>query len=169
MRFISRLPTHLESRHSDGKIAWTLIKNALVQLDRSLSFHYADYNLSRHGRLRIEATIQKLLDDGQITQDPVREKQWLTCQVVKKLATAVVSDAVQNGTRSWDFTLAGTFSLVLQAALSSRSGDFKRSSHYTGDEYLKWQDIELVAVGSNDNDKLVFKMLVKLFYRKGAK
>jgi hypothetical protein len=166
IRFISRLPSHLQSRHSDGKIAWTMIKNARMQLDRALTFHYSDYKLSRHVALRIDATIQKLLDDGQITKDPVREKQWLTCQIVKKLATAVISDAVQQGTRSWDMTLAGTFSLVLQAAMASRSGDFTRSAHYTGDEYLKWQDIQLVATGSNDNNGLVFKMLIKLSYRK---
>jgi hypothetical protein len=145
-----------------------MINNALYQLDRALAFHYPDYKLSRHASLRIEATIQKLLDDGQITKDPVREKLWLTCQIVKRLATAVVSDAVQHGTKSWDATRAGTFSLVLQAAMASRSGDFTRSSHYTGDQYLKWQDIELVAVYGDDNE-LVFKMLVKLFYRKGHK
>lgn len=140
-----------------------------MQLDRALAFHYPDYKLSRHAALRIDVTIQKLLDDGQITKDPVREKQWLTCQIVKKLATAVMSDAVQQGTQSWDVTLAGTFSLVLQAAMASRSGDFKRSAHYTGDEYLKWQDIELVATVSDDNNELVFKMMIKLFYRKGHK
>ncbi|KAL8714820.1 MAG: hypothetical protein Q9220_001333 [cf. Caloplaca sp. 1 TL-2023] len=111
----------------------------------------------------------KLLDDGQITKDPVREKQWLTCQIVKKLATAIFSDAVQQGTVNWDTILAGTFSLVVQAAMASRSSDFMRSAHYTGDEYLKWQDMELVATASDDDNMLVFKMMVKLLYRKGHK
>jgi hypothetical protein len=169
IRFINRLPNHLQSRHSDGKIGWNVIQDARRHLDRALAFHYPDYNLSRNATLRIDATIQTLLDDGQLTKDPVREKQWLTCQIVKKLATAVLSDAVQQGTKSWDETLAGTFSLVLQAAMASRSGDFTRSNGYTGDEYLKWKDIELVATDDNDNNGLVFKMLIKLFYRKSHK
>ena len=144
-----------------------MIKNAEMQLDRALTFHYADYKLSRHDALRLDATIQKLLIDGEITRDPVREKQWLTCQIIKKLVTAVLIDAVENGTKSWDATLAGSFALVLQAALSARSGDIKRSAHYSGEEYLKWRDIELIATAQDG--KVTLKMLIKLFWRKGAK
>jgi hypothetical protein len=167
VRFIARIPSHLQSRHSDGKIGYSVIQNAHTALERSLAFHYADWKLSRHDVLRIGATIQQLLNDGLITKDPVREKQWLTCQVVKKLVTAVLMDAIQNGTKCWDMTVAGCFSLVLQAALCSRAGDFMRSKHYTGGEYLKWEDIQLVA--TVDNGEVSLKMLVKLLWRKGHK
>jgi hypothetical protein len=42
--------------------------------------------------------------------------------------------------------------LRLQVAFASSTGDFKRPVHYTGVEYLKWQDIELVAKGSSVAD-----------------
>ncbi|KAF3001992.1 hypothetical protein E8E13_008011 [Curvularia kusanoi] len=78
IRFISRLPSHLQSRRKDVKMAWTVIKNAEMQLDRALAFHHADYLLTRRDALRIDAAIQKMLNDGEITRDLMREKQWLT-------------------------------------------------------------------------------------------
>ena len=38
--------------------------------------------------------------------------------------------------------------------MASRSGDFMSSAHYTGDECLNWQDIELVATTSDDDNVL---------------
>jgi hypothetical protein len=165
VQFICCLPNHLQSRHSDGKISWSVVVRAEAELRRALTFEYPDWSISRNGRLQIDAAIQKLLDTDQITKDPAREKQWITCVIIHKLATAVLSDVVQQGTKNWDLTIAGTFSLVLQAALAARSGDINRSAEYTGDEHLKWQDIELTATG----DRSSFKMTVKLLYRKGFK
>ncbi|KAF7189366.1 hypothetical protein HII31_09344 [Pseudocercospora fuligena] len=166
-RFIAQLPDHLQSRHDDGKTAWTLIKSAEVSLDRSLSFHFPDFKLSKHEALRIDATIQKLIDDGKVTKDLVREKQWLTCQVMKRMITVIFEDAINNGTKSWDVTLAGCLGLALQAAITSRAGDFRRSSHYQGEQYLKWENIELKATGDRENPRLA--MLVTLYFRKGFK
>lgn len=166
-RFISRLPSHLESRHQDGKIAWTVIRDAEKQLNRSLAFHYPNYKLSRHETLRIGAVVQKLLDEGKITRDPVRERQWLTSEIMKKLVTAVIVNAVHNGTKSWDVTVSSCLSLVLQAAMASRSGDFRRSHHYDGEEFLKWRDIQLVVEERNGVGSL--RMLIKLRYCKGQK
>ena len=167
-RFLSQLPSHLQSRHDDGKIAWTVIKNAEVQLERGLTFNYEGFSLSRREAIRLDATIQQLLDDGEITKDPARESLWLTCQLVKRMIKVVFSDAIVNGTKSWDATLAGCLGLALQAALVSRAGDFKRSAHYTGDEHLKWQNIELLAKGSSAHDPKL-TMLVTLLHRKGHK
>jgi hypothetical protein len=64
-------------------------------------------------------------------------------------------------------TLAGCFALVLQAAMGARAGDFKRSHHYSGDEYLQWQDIRL-AVTTKDG-KPTLTMLVKLLWVKNHK
>jgi hypothetical protein len=137
-----------------------------------LTFKYPDWKITSHDASRLDATIQDLLNNDHITKDPVREKQWIGCQIMKRLATAVLTNAAQRGTKSWDATLAGTFSLVLQSAMTSRVGDFKRSKLYNGEEYLKWQDIELIAANASsttDNDKITFRMRVTLYYRKGFK
>jgi hypothetical protein len=84
------------------------------------------------------------------------------------MVTTVFSDAIINGTKSWDATLSGCLSLTLQAALASRAGEIKRSCHYTGVEYLKWKDIELVTKGSSITEPSLL-MLVTLLYRKANK
>jgi hypothetical protein len=40
IRFISLLPKHLQSKRSDGKVAWTVIVNAEKHLKRALVFNY---------------------------------------------------------------------------------------------------------------------------------
>jgi hypothetical protein len=135
------------------------------QVGRAITLKYPDRATSRNDKLKVDAAVQELLDTDQVTNDPVREKLWIGCVMIQKLATAVLSDAVQQGTKNWDLTIASTFSIVLQAALASRSGETTRSAGYTGDEYMKWQDIELTATG----DGSAFKMTVKLLYRKGHK
>jgi len=134
----------------------------------SLTFQYENFSLSNRDKLRIEATIQTLLKEGHITKDPVKEALWLSCQMVKRMATAVFSDAILNGTKSWDSTLAGCLAIVLQAALASRSGDFMRSHGYKGGEYLKWENIQLIAQGLSVEDPKL-RMLVTLLYRKNYK
>ncbi|KIV90268.1 hypothetical protein PV10_07589 [Exophiala mesophila] len=71
-RFLTQLPDHLQSRHDDGKIAWTLIKGARVQLERALAFEHEYFKLSKRDGIRLDATIQQLLNDGKITKEPVR-------------------------------------------------------------------------------------------------
>lgn len=68
-------------------MAWTVIVNAEKHLKRTLVFNYDGYRLScvRSGAFRMEAMIQTLLNRGELTRDPIREKQWLTCQIIKKL------------------------------------------------------------------------------------
>lgn len=168
IRFLFQLPSHLQSRHNDGKIAWTVMKEARTQLARSLTFHDENFKLSKRDNLRLDATIQQLLNDGQLTKDPAREALWLSCQIVKMMVSATLSDAILNGTKSWDSMLAGCLALALQAALAARAGDFKRSAHYTGTEYLKWKDIEVIAKGPSVDDPRL-TMLITLLYLKSHK
>lgn len=144
-----------------------MTKNAEMQLDRALSFTHEDYRFSKRDGLRINATIQKLLNNSEITKDAVREAQSITCQMVTRFTTAVLSDAIRNSTKSGDSMIAGTFDLVLQAVLVAKTGGMKKSSHYTGNQYIKWKDLKLLA--SIDNGKVVLEMLVKLLFRKGHK
>jgi hypothetical protein len=51
--------------------------------------------------------------------------------------------------------------------MGSRSGDFGLSAHYTGDEYIKRRDIQLVI--ALQDGKPTLKMLVKLLWVKNHK
>jgi hypothetical protein len=94
VRFFAALPKHINGRGTNGKPAWSMIKNAQKHLDRALSFHHEDYSATKRGQMRIDAAILTLLNDSIITRDPVCEKQWINCQMVKNLVTAVIINAV---------------------------------------------------------------------------
>lgn len=83
------------------------------------------------------------------------------------MSKAMLSNALTNGTKSWDVTISDCLSLVLQAGLASRGGDFKRSGDYGGNEHLRWEHIKMLALGDRADPKL--KMVVTLHYRKGFK
>ena len=137
-------------------------------LERALVFHYKDFKLTKQDAHRIDAVIQQLLNDGKITKDPVRERLWLGSRIVQQMAVAMLNNAINNGTKSWDVTLSCCLTIVLQSALACRAGDIQRSKHYTGEEYLQWKHITLKATGATvQNPKLT--MLVTLLYRKGHK
>jgi hypothetical protein len=99
VRFFAAFPKYMEGRGTHGKPAWSVMKNAQMQLNRLLIFHHEDYNATKRGQVRIDAAIATLLKDGIITRDPVREKQWITCQTIKNLVTTVLIDALNNDTK----------------------------------------------------------------------
>ena len=138
------------------------------QEKRALTFKYEDFKLYKRNALRPCVTFQQLLHEEKNTKDAVQEALWLCSQIVKRMVTTVFSDAIINGTKSWDAKLSGCLSLTLQAALASRAGDIKRSCYYTGVQYLKWKDIELVAKGSSITEPSLL-LLITLLYRKSNK
>ena len=137
-------------------------------LEQCLKFHHRDFTLTRHDATRINAVFQSLLDGGKVTKDPVRERLFLTSRIMERLNTALLTDAIVNGTRSWDGTISDCLSLALQAALAARAGDIKRSGRYTGSEYIQWQDVEMLALGANAQSPGL-KMVVAMRYRKNHK
>jgi len=50
--------------------------------------------------------------------------------------TALIRQAVDNGTWSWDHLMLKVLSLKLLSCLSAKSGDVVRSGLYQGVEYL---------------------------------
>lgn len=41
-----------------------------MHLQRALTLRYEDFDLSKQDVLRLDATVQQLLNDGKITKDP---------------------------------------------------------------------------------------------------
>jgi hypothetical protein len=70
------------------------------------------------------------MKEGKITKDPSRQKQWLSAHIIGGMAKAVLIDALDNGTLSWDVTICRVFSIVLISALCSRSGDVAQTTLY---------------------------------------
>lgn len=75
--------------------------------------------------------------------------------MIRKMSVALINDAEQNGTLSWDVTLSRVLSLVLQATVAGRSGDVARSRQYYGQEFLQYGHITIKLVSKNDSERLV--------------
>lgn len=74
---------------------------------------------------------------------------WAASQTIGQMVTAILTDAL-NGYSAlcWDSTIQDVLSLTMQTALVCRFGDFKESTSYD-EAFLKWDDLEIVALGSN--------------------
>lgn len=109
-------------------------------------------------------------DDHTLTElhDPVREKQWLGSQIVANMSTALLTNALAGeGTVDCDTTLSDCISVVLQAALCCRAGDMRRNKRYDGEEYLRWEDLQIGVLGTKEQHS--FGMVTTLKHTKGFK
>lgn len=100
--------------------------------------------MSKNERSRLSSTVHQLHSEGKLTKDPTRERLHVGAFLVRKLATAFLDEALRQGTVNWDVTLAKTLSIVLVAALGSRTGDVTVAPLDTNDlPFLCYQDITL--------------------------
>jgi hypothetical protein len=100
------------------------------------------------------------------------KKQWVSFMILLEMAKRWFTYALTNGTHSWDITLLKVTSVVLQSALSSRSGDITRSQLYEGLECLCWKDITLRLDDASDKSNPSIQDLKGTFllrFTKGAK
>jgi len=138
------------------------LKGGLRHLLLALIFHHAEFNLNRHASTRISTSIQQLLKDGRLTRDPSREKQWVGAFVLRKIATAILHNALHEGTLCWDVTLSRIASVVLTAALSARAGDVARDP--LDDQplpYLCFKDITIKFVDGLEIENLVAHVIIR--------
>lgn len=99
-------------------------------------FEFDKFKLTAQDGKRLENLASRLLKANVITKDPFRQKQWLGCRIVQRCVSAILKDALENGTLSWDVVLCRAATLVLICALG-RGGDVVVSSHYAGNQMAK--------------------------------
>ena len=116
----------------------------------------------------MQVIMDHLRKEGVITKDPTREMLWLYAKVVKQMCTAIVTDAIENGTHSWDVTCSKVLALILQAALCSRAGDVAKSTRYSDADCLNWKHVMLKRVSRKDGTQN-WEALITLAYTKGHK
>jgi hypothetical protein len=147
-RFLYTIVKHLHDQTSridptNQAPAFSMVSSGLRRLIGSLKFDFADFNLTVHERLRITNVMEDLYKQGKLTKDPKREVQWLGAFLTRKLATAFLEDALNNGTLSWDVTMSKALSIIWTSALMCRSGDVARNRDYHGLECLIFEHIHL--------------------------
>jgi hypothetical protein len=67
-------------------------------LINAIVFHYKDFTLSSHERSRIACTLNDLFHAGKLAKDVTRDKHFVGAFLVRKLSSALFTDAFRNGT-----------------------------------------------------------------------
>ena len=151
----------------DNVPSYRVLSVGLVALLRGLRREYGNFYTTKQNTHRFADVLGQLLQEGKITKNPKREAQWLGAIVAAKLSTALFQDALLNGTRNWDVVISRALSIVLMAALVSRSGDIAKSNGYTDVECLKYGHISMKLVEMDGVETI--KMLTTIHYEKGHK
>jgi len=141
------------------------LKSGLSNLLYDLKFDDDQFKLSSHERIRIATVFKDLLRKGKLTKDPSREKQWLGVFYVEKMASAFYEDTLVHGTPSWDVIIGKALSLLLNSALSTRSGDTSVSAGYT--EGLLLRDVKVKLIRTDNVE--MWRALITLRNEKGSK
>jgi hypothetical protein len=107
-------------------------------------------------------TIDQLFQEGRLSKDPLRQKHHIGAFLVRKLAIALLTATFTNDTINRDVVLAKTLSVVLTAALGSRTGDVMVAPldvHHL--PFLCYEDITLKLIKADDLTALVAKVVIR--------
>lgn len=165
-RFLDTIVRHVTPSSSlVPSKAW--IEKGLANLKTALTFYCPQFTLSAHEDVRLECTIGTLLKDGRLTTE-CKERQWVGAALVKTMTMALLENAIDDGTKSWDHTANDILMLVLTSSLQCRAGDIMRSwidKHPF--PYIMYSDIVMKFVGGFQIENLVAR--VKIRNEKGHK
>jgi hypothetical protein len=149
----------LRSRQVPG---YKWLQQGLGHLVNALVFYFKEFTLSKHETIRLAATIDQLFQEGRLSKDPLRHKHHIGAFLVHRLAFGLLTVALTNGTINWDVVLAKTLSIVLTAALGSRTGDVTVAPldiHQL--PFLCYEDITLKLIKGDDLTTLVTKVVIR--------
>lgn len=86
--------------------------------------------------------MKDLLKKGKLAKKSCRgDRLWLTSDIMAKMASTLLGNAMAEGVMHWDFVLVKLLAILLPASIGARSGDVTRTHLYKGDEYTKWKDV----------------------------
>ena len=145
-------------------------ESILFSLLRVLTWKHATFTLTGHEKHRISATLALLNKQGKLTKEPRREKQWVGLSLTRKMVTALLMYAVDEGTNSWTETIVRVTSLVLMSALVCRVGDLARPpKRYIEREqqFLTYGDVTIAFVDDKGTSVTDLVARVRLRNEKG--
>jgi hypothetical protein len=114
----------------NGKPSWAVINHADRSLDHSLTFKYPDWKTIKKRRRTSRRNHPRAVGSTATSpRVPYERKQWIGCQIVqeagdRRLDKRCPARNEELGPNPSQHIL----SLVLQSAMSSRAGDFKRTT-----------------------------------------
>lgn len=160
-RFLCSIVSRVRPRSKEvPSFSW--LRGGLRRLIVILTFHFAEFKVSKHDSLRMKTMFQQLLNDGRITREPSRKVQWVGIVLVRRLVTAILHDAIEHGTPNWDKVIQRVLGLLLISALSCRSGDIMTSTRDTQKlPFLCYNDVTIKLVNGDRLENLQAEVLIR--------
>lgn len=126
-------------------ISLSVVRSLLARLIKLLTFRHEHLlkAYTPHHLARIEVRLQQLVTQGKLVRCTWYKKQWISFMTLLRMSRSWFQRAMSEGTYSWDIILTKVTSVVMQSAMSSRSGDITRTQLYEALECLCWKDITL--------------------------
>jgi hypothetical protein len=143
---------------------WHLTIALLTFRHRDLFTNYGKFDVAR-----ITAHLQILVKEKKIWKGRFYDRAWLGMSMLRRIADTWLKDGLKHGVSSWDRRLLKLLTPIMMSAVTSRVGDVLRSSSYTRDEYVKWQDIQLTLPPGGELCVQNFRCRISLRYLKGYK
>ncbi|RYP41052.1 hypothetical protein DL768_010546 [Monosporascus sp. mg162] len=128
-----------------------------------LVFRLEAFALSKREVTRLGSAFEDMLAQKLLTRDETRERMWITSDLVRQMATAMLQHGLDNGTPWWDHDILRATCLVLQAALVSRAGDVQRSTLRAQEQCLAYRDITIRLESQEDGTEGLLMTVVLRF------
>lgn len=126
------------------------------------------FKISGHDSTRFGVWLDQAARSGQLVRGQWKKSTWVGFAVLSRLVRTYLARGIDDGTCSWDVTIAKGLSLVLVSALGARPGDVAQSRLYKGTEYMQYRHVELYIEG----DEPVFcnmRARITIEFEKGHK
>lgn len=160
-RFLTSIASHVKGKSREVP-AFPWLCGGLRTLISAIRFSFKGFKLDTYDAEHIEATIESLHSQGLVTKEPAREKHWVGAFMVRRLVTALLQDALGFGTMNWDVTISKALSIVLQSALSARTGDILRNRFDNQDlPFICYKDVIPKLVDGDGIDSLVGRFTIR--------
>ena len=117
--------------------------------------------------IQCDSLLNKLVKDGVLHKGYWNKHHRVGFQTLLIMCDVHMKSALVQGCLSWDTHISKQLSIVLVAALASRSGDISRTRLYTGMECLAFKDITLRFTNAGEIEGVT--MDVELRFVKGFK
>lgn len=128
--------------------------------------------------LKMKSLLNTHVEDGFLTRDALRERHWISRHMLARMCQVVLLNAVDHGTRSWDWVVQDVLLLSMLCGTVGRIGDLLYT-YDKGNRFVAWRDITLKLIteacsGSDDGGGVaqqieVLTIIIKLRYTKNSK
>jgi hypothetical protein len=102
IRFAVHFAKARTGRGKDGVLNFNTMRHGLNYINKALIFRHEEYTLGPHGAAKIQAAIDTLVLDGDLTRELTRSREPAGAIVVRRLVMALLLEAIGKGTNSWD-------------------------------------------------------------------